>query len=156
MIEIYNKKELLPPGRKLIVNNETVFPGLVNIREFTEDDYAVIKLIDNAELIDENTGSIQTPFGITEIGELSSGCKTVLNYLGITRHLDYWENPPMLDISECGANALDVLFDIVEKHPSGVLFFLRHTDKLFKCKTREFLFNGKMKGDELNDIRLCN
>lgn len=156
MIEVYNKQEYLPNERFVIQDNEAIFPGLLNIDEFTDDDYFVIKAIDNAKLIDTSTETIETKFGTTNIRQLSTGCKTVLNYLAITRHLNYWEVPPVLEVTECGANALDVLFGMAEKYPVGIIFLLRHTDKLFLCSDRNFKFNGKVEGRKLNDIRLYN
>ncbi len=44
-----------------------------------EEAAQIVKSIDNAELLDENTGLIKTPFGLASVNNLSTGCKTTLN-----------------------------------------------------------------------------
>ena len=53
----------------------------------------IIELIDNAKLLDENTGLVKTPMGLTSVNNLSTGCKTALNVAFVREH-------PELNISK--------------------------------------------------------
>lgn len=71
----------------------------------------VMRRIDGVTKFDPVSGAIVTPFGSTTIDHLSCGCKTVLNYL----YSD--EKYKLININQCGDNALEVLFDTMEKVP---------------------------------------
>ncbi|MCR5402803.1 MAG: hypothetical protein K6E91_03170 [Butyrivibrio sp.] len=119
---------------------ESFFNYKVTASHFSEQDIKVLSDIDDAVLLDKNTGAIQTPFGITDITHLSTGCKTVLCYLYLRRKET---SSIILDVTECGYNALDVLFECVEKQgDSDSVFVLRHKQGLIKCKDREYTING--------------
>lgn len=114
-----------------------------DVRNFAEVDLNVMKKIDGAVLLDSNLGTIQTKFGITNIKSLSSGCKTILSYLYMKRNSDS-QGDKILDITECGANALEMLFQCVDYYQdSKTVFLLGHTYGLLYVKDRDYCIDGK-------------
>ena len=71
----------------------------------------------------------------------------VLIYLYILRNKESYDGSILLDVTECGSNALDVLFDLVEKFGGDleITFLLRHRNDLFKCKSRNYVVDGRSK-----------
>lgn len=148
MINIITKYSNI--GNSCIRDFESFFEKYVLSRDFDDMDLYAMQSIDKAVLLDKNIGTIQTRFGVSDILHLSTGCKVVLSYLYIKRCGDTFSGK-VLDITECGSNALDVLFDCVEKlNDSETVFLLRHSNQLIKCKDRSFSFsvNGN-KSDSL-------
>ena len=99
--------------------------------------------IDGEVLLDANSGAIQTKFGLTDILHLSTGCKVVLSYLFIMSRTMMHFFDLVLDITECGSNALSVLFDCVNLlQDSKTVFLLRHTNNIISIKDGDFRVNG--------------
>lgn len=138
-IKIYTDKKYLE-GRTILIDNESFFKINVAAREFCEEDLKVMWEIDSAELLDSTTGLIKTRYGLTDINHLSTGCKTILNYFYLQRHHTPYT---VIDLSECGYNALRVLFDFVEKQGQVMDFLLTHQDSLDECGEREYLINNQ-------------
>lgn len=127
----------------MIRDFESFFEKYVIAKEFESIDLDVMKRIDHAVLLDKKSGAIQTQFGITDILHLSTGCKTVLSYLYIVKRSEHKFSGKILDVTECGSNALNVLFNCVEQlHDSETIFLLRHTNQLLKCSNRDYDING--------------
>jgi hypothetical protein len=123
---------------------ESFFEKYVLARDFEPLDLSVLYDIDRAILIDKKTGTIKTKFGITDILHLSTGCKIVLSYLFIERNKKEFKNI-VLDITECGSNALEVLFSCVDKlQDKDTVFLLRHSNQLLDCKERDYNVNEKI------------
>lgn len=123
---------------------ESFFEKYVLARDFELLDLSVLYDIDRAILIDKKTGTIKTKFGITDILHLSTGCKIVLSYLFIERNKKEFKNI-VLDITECGSNALEVLFTCVDKlQDKDTVFLLRHSNQLLDCKERDYNVNEKI------------
>lgn len=70
-----------------------------------DKDKYYMNVIDEAQYMGD--GYINTPFGKTEIQNLSTGCKTLI-LLNHMREL----NNPVINIGECGKNVLDIIFDM--------------------------------------------
>ena len=79
MVKIYTSKKYFRP-EEILIDNESFFDNTVTAKSFDELSLDVIMNIDKAKLIDRNIGTIETPFGITSIDNVSTGCKAVLNY----------------------------------------------------------------------------
>ena len=92
---------------------------------------------DNAKLLDENTGLIKTPMGLASVNNLSMGCKTALNVAFVRKHPEL--NISTINVTECGYNALEVIFSM---NVNDLLFYLGHSDSLFKCKDRKYCIDG--------------
>lgn len=132
-----------------INDNDNYFFQNISPQGIDELAKKVMKFIDGAELIDSSTGKIQTSRGIGSIENLSTGCKTVLNYIYAR---EYDKEIEAINISYCGYNALDVLFDIAEKDDNEIVFILLHKDGIYKCKDREYLIDGKRQINTLLDM----
>lgn len=127
----------------IIRDFESFFEKYILSVDFEQIDLDVIKSIDNAVVLDRKSGAIQTNFGLTDILHLSTGCKVVLSYLYIKRHDEFSGN--ILDITECGSNALEVLFKCVDMLlDSNTVFLLRHSNQLLNCTDRNYRINGNI------------
>lgn len=138
-IKIYTDKKYLE-NRMILVDNESFFKINVVAGEFCEEDLRVMREIDSAELLDKTTGLIKTSYGLTDMNHLSTGCKTILNYFYLQRHRTPYN---VIDLSECGYNALRVLFDLVETQGQIMDFLLMHQDSLDQCGERDYLINNE-------------
>lgn len=102
----------------------------------------VIKQIDRAIILENN--KIETPRGITYLTDLSSGCKTVLNYLYADKEYLF------INVTQCGANALEILFQTMEKVPNiQRKLILCHKDRIYKCNKRNYVINNKKHIEDL-------
>lgn len=124
----------------IIIDNDAYFNENVVAKTFGSLESRVIKEIDNATIIDYQTGAIKTSYGIGALENLSTGCKTVLNYIYVSKND---RRIKALDASFCGANALEVLFSTIEELEYPLSIVLRHRDELYKCKEREYRINGE-------------
>lgn len=123
---------------------ENFFRAKIFSTSFTDVDLSVLQEIDHAELLDRHTGAIKTDFGITSIDYLSTGCKTVLTYLYILRNANNYDGSILLNVTECGANALRKLFSLMDQENDlDITLLLRHTNNLFLCGEHDFLYDGK-------------
>lgn len=84
--------------------NDIYFRGVTLGEEITEEDKGFIRRIDNTEFI--NKQSIITPYGNTNLENLSTGCKTLLNIL---------HHPEIVfTVNECGDNVVDIIFEYLK------------------------------------------
>ena len=151
MINVYTHRELLD-SEMILDEVEDFFIAKVSSRQFDGNDEAVISEIDNAIVLDYQTGEIKTPFGLTDINRLSGGCKTVLVYLYMKRHPDEYRDC-VINVTGCGYNALESLFKQMDRlNDSSTILLLLHTDGLRNCSKRKFLINNKHEVDEISEI----
>ena len=132
-----------------INDNDNFFFQNISPQNINAEAKLVMKQIDNAELLDASTGKIQTPRGIGSIEDLSTGCKTVLNYIFVR---DNNVDIQAINVSYCGYNAVDVLFDIAEKDNSDFAFILMHRDGIYKCKEHDYFIDSKRHISSLLDL----
>ena len=142
MVNIYTDYKKYDKGT-IILDNDAYFDENVVANTFGELENNIIKNVDYAEVLDFNTGTIKTPRGIGALEDLSTGCKTILNYVYIQKN--NIDNIKAIDASHCGSNALEVLFSTVETLGSPIDIVLRHKDELFRCKERDYVIDGKKK-----------
>lgn len=119
----------------IIVDNEDFFFRVVIFSEIKEA-AAIIKSIDNAKIISLDKGLIDTPFGITNVDNLSTGCKTALNvaYLNLHPEIDV----DTVSLVECGKNAIDCIF----KMDSNIKFYMKNSGAIFKIEDKKFSIDG--------------
>lgn len=135
MINITSKE----PTENYIRGVDAEFDVMIKARMFNNLSLEVMKKVDNAELLDKNLGTIKTPYGITDITHLSTGCKTVLLYLNMPDE----DKNCILNISQAGPNALEVLFDCVDLlKDSNSKFYLGYAGGLRHMKKHTFSING--------------
>lgn len=140
MINIYTDYDKYDT-QAVILDNDAYFDENVVANTFGELEKNIIKKIDNAEVIDFNTGAIKTPRGIGALEDLSTGCKTVLNYIYLQKHNIF--TIKAIDASQCGTNALEELFSTMEIVEYPIDIVLRHKDELFKCGERDYKINNR-------------
>lgn len=128
---------------ELIKDNESFFNNNVTAKDFTDDSIKIMMDIDKAKLLDASTGKIETPYGICNIENLSSGCKTILNYYFIKSFPKLYPNIKAINAVECGWNALEELFKAVEKNKDKIEVLLQHNNDVYNCKEREYCIDGK-------------
>ena len=109
MITVYKKKSI---SRKMIVEkfNDTFF-NKHTTEMLDERADSIISQIDKSRMIDKY--SIASRFDGTRlnIDKLSTGCKTALNIM---------YNPDRIfDVSECGENALEVIYTLKSTVPTS-------------------------------------
>ena len=126
----------------VIMDFDNFFDLYVESKYFGELDLYALKEIDNASILDFDLGTVKTPYGVTSMESLSTGCKVILSYLYIQRNKENYGGI-YLDITECGSNALEVLFQCVDKlGDNETVFILRHLDSLEKVSNRDYMING--------------
>lgn len=125
-IKVYTDKSLIDQT-KYEEGNSVYFDYKYKIKDMTELDKEIMGKIDKATYIGK--GGIETPYGITNIYDLSSGTKTVLNIVN---------NPDRIfDATDCGENALEVLFELIDG--TDIKIILRHS--MFDVGGREIIAN---------------
>lgn len=126
----------------------------ISAKDFGELDMYAIHEIDNAKILDKSIGTVQTPFGVTDILKLSMGCKVVLVYLYMRRNINKYTDY-VLNVTECGANALEVLFECASRlGDSSITFLLEHSDGIELCSERDFVINGNRCEDLAKGVAL--
>ena len=102
MIKIY-KKKAIPESLKLIKINDQYF-NKYTVEMLDEKAADIIWEIDRSKMIDKYF--IESRFDSTKlnIDKLSTGCKTALNIM--------YNPDKIFDISECGENALEVIYTL--------------------------------------------
>lgn len=104
MIELFLDKKSLGKSR-LIEKVDVTFDSHVDALRFDAFDTACIKIVDSAKYISNQ--QVQTPFGLTEMINISTGCKTLI----LINHAHDLDNA-VVNIGECGANVLNMIFKL--------------------------------------------
>lgn len=144
MIKVYNKIEGFFELDEILIDTDRFFDISVPSMEIDDVGEKVMNRIDRARFIDKKLGTIETPYGITSYQNLSTGCKSVLDYIYISKHPVRYKEVKAIDFTECGWNALDCLFDIITDGLNDKLgIIIRHDDELYKCKPYKMRFNDE-------------
>ena len=137
MIRLYRDKAKFD-RESILLDNESFFMNNVSAKWLGDASLRVMNKIDGASLLDANTGTIQTPYGVTDINNLSTGCKTVLNYIFIKENRERYKDVLAIDATECGWNSLEELFRAIEEGGYDIGVILEHRNKLLKCSKRTY------------------
>lgn len=130
------------PDDGVIRDAESFFYKYISAHDCDELCEDVLLKIDSAVILDRNLGTIKTKFGITDIYHLSMGCKIVLTYIYMYKHKNQFGNM-ILEITECGGNALQVLFDCVTRlHDDKTVFLLRQSTQILNFNNIKAKING--------------
>ena len=111
MVKLYSEDFELPKDLKAIDQVSLYFRGNIHKWNIDEKDLELMKTIDNVSNFDSSRGAITTPFGITLIDNLSSGCKTCLV---INHCLKRGIEDIAISLERCGSNALDLAFELLD------------------------------------------
>lgn len=148
MIKIYTRCDYFKDS-EILYDNDSFFNLNVNIKANDKLANEVLMKIDRAKLLDERLGTVITPYGACSINDLSSGCKTIINCLYLHNNKDKYSNIKAINVTQCGWNALEELFKVMEENGIDINLCLEHTNLTFKCNKRDYLINGKEVVDEL-------
>lgn len=141
MVKVYNSVKFFDE-KEILFDSEAFFDGAVSARNFDEDNLNVMKKIDKAVLLDKDTGTIKIPFGVCRLEDLSTGCKTILSLIEIIKNKKY-ANIKAINATECGYNAIEEIFKIIENSNSDIGVVIEHDNDLYKCSERDYLINDK-------------
>ena len=125
----------------VLADNDIFFDEYVKSSEFEDIDREVLDKVDGAVVIDTEIDTVKTKRGVCRLNDISTGCKTVLNYLYLCRNREH--RYKALDITYCGANALEELFNVMEKKQYSIDLILMHKDEVFKCSNRDYFIDGR-------------
>lgn len=130
---------------KKLMDLESFFNSRVlsKSKEFTDLDFYIMKEVDGATIIDLKLGTVKTRFGVTNLRHLSTGCKVVLSYNYILKHMDKYSGV-VINITEASGKALVILFDLADKFKdNSTIFLLEHQEGLLDIEDRDYLVNGR-------------
>ena len=102
MIAVYKKKSI-PKNLELIKINDVFFNMYTSVR-LDKKAEEIINIIDCSRMIDQYTISSRFDGTRLNVDKLSTGCKTALNIL--------YNPDKIFDVSECGENALEVIYSL--------------------------------------------
>lgn len=124
MINVYTKKNLLPPNCIFINNIKAFFTTEVRQNFRSCSKYKeILSCIDHATIVGDTGDVIITPFGITTIDNISTGCKSVFCYFQLLKMFPDLSTV-VLDLSKCGANGIEFILQNEYMHESGMGFFI--------------------------------
>lgn len=142
MIRIYSNKSKFNE-KDMLLDNEAFFINNVSPKSLNDAYLKVMQSIDQAILVDANIGTIQTPYGITSIDNLSIGCKTVLNYIFLELNCELYKDVKAIYATECGWNAIEELFKQMEAFKYDLAVIIEHDNKLYNCSDREYCIDDE-------------
>ncbi|MDR2750582.1 MAG: hypothetical protein LBC41_07985 [Clostridiales bacterium] len=112
----------------------------------------LIAKIDGAKFINHKSLALETPFGVADIENISTGLKTALNVLHKIKKFP-GENF-CVNLDECGNDVLCVIFEM--HSGSNVFFYLSRSFYIqdFTANYEKYIINGKRpkSRDELIEI----
>lgn len=137
MIDIYTYYPKDSTDNNTIIDNDLYLSEKIRADMLDDIGKAVMNDIDSAILLDSNNGCIETPFGITCIENMSTGCKTVLNYMYADESYEY------INVNGCGENALELLFKIIDSgiYKNRKLILFNHN--VGECSHRDYNIHYK-------------
>lgn len=143
MIKVYNKIDDFFKIENVLIDVDRFFDISIPPGEIDKMGKVVMQRIDNAVFLDQNIGTIKTPYGVTSYKNLSTGCKCILDYLYLTKHSSEYQDVKAIDFTESGWNAIDCLLDVIDGEGDDLGIVIRHDDGLYKCKSHRMLFNNE-------------
>jgi hypothetical protein len=146
MVRLYTDSKLLGDTYVLgSANMKAFFILKVGAAGVTADGSKCIEEIDRAVFVKGCNDAVRTPFGVTGLENLSTGCLTVLNLLYIKENgLNI-----AVDVTGCGSNALNFAFEHADS--GDIPLVLRHLD-VSRCWHRSFLVNGEQRAKNMFEL----
>ena len=104
----------------------------------------IMRVIDTAEIIDYQLGTVSTPFGITSMQNLSTGCKTaLLVHCLCTDTLKFNEDIVTVELVGCGWNAVQEVIRACIKESILLSYSTPDVGRM----SGEFMLNGIIYND---------
>ena len=145
MIKLYTDLKYAPKDIEWIRFNDALFNSNIVARKLTDKDFRLMEEIEGVTLVDKETSLFKSKTGLISIDKISTGLKTLLNIRWLKRQNKVYG----VDITECGPNVLDYIFEEVTDGSIPVL--LRHWDVL-DLKDRYIEVNGKERVRTMNNL----
>lgn len=133
MVNVYTKYNGSLP---VITQCDAWFDAFIDISDLDERCEEYIRKIDKAEIIDRNSWTVRTQFGVTDISNLSTGLKTLL----IIRVLKLKGESAVVCIDECGTNVKTL---VLEEADNSNISLLAHYCGFDLGIEKEFLVDDK-------------
>lgn len=140
MVRLYTSEKYFDTT-DIIRDNDGFFNNNINAGKFNARSIRAITNIDGAELLDAKLGTIKTPYGVTSIYNLSTGCKTVLNYIYLLearKTIDDFRSVKAISANGCGWNAMEELFKVADECSGDLAVILEHDNDIHKCSERDY------------------
>jgi len=146
VLRIYTDMKYIPTGYSVVLYNDSYFDSCTKEKRLTfrNESLGAIKIIDKADLVDARNGTILTPFGLTDLNHLSTGCKTLVNILETSANESL-----IFSLNECGANVLSAIVGLLNNSPEEFKVYLTIGTEFIKLKDCLFYLND---GTELLDV----
>lgn len=139
MIKLFTDIKLAPSETNWVMVNDAFFDANIAVKKLNKRDKELMYEIEGIKTLDNNSDAVMSRTGIITINEISTGLKTLLNIRFLKRNIERVNKPFGVNITECGKNVLDYVFEEVKGGSMFVL--LRHFDVL-GLKNRYIEVNG--------------
>ena len=142
MINVYTCKNLIPEEyTEMFTDPIGVVRQFMKAKDFTDLEIDTLKEIDEATVYDKEWQLVKTPYGVTNLYNVSKGCQNVLAYIWVMKNKP--EKKWWIDIRECGINAVERLFKCAELlGDSQTIFYMPHQNDIWELSKREYKLNG--------------
>jgi len=132
-----------------VISNDDTFNSVKYDVGFLQRHSDIMQAIDKATIVNEVTLEIRTPYGITSVDSLSTGCKTLLNIAYLQERIK--GQKAIVNIDECGNNTLDKIFNAVKG--TNIYLFISHDTAAVNTKYKFYINGNKLKDEfEFTDI----
>ncbi len=142
MIKLYTSLDYFNKDN-ILFDNEAFFKEMISSKELADDELNILWEIDKAKIVNNKIDKIETPYGICSLKDISTGCKTAINIMFIMKHKEQFHKLEAINATECGVNALESIFQIVDKYNYDINIIVEHDDDIWECSKREYLINGE-------------
>ena len=141
-VYIYTKKKYFVQCH--IMSHDLWFRRVMYDREFLKQQKDIIWKIDKAKVTDYKTLQIVTPYGQTEVDNLSTGLKAILNVRYVMQKDNVSTQRVLICADDCGDNILPYLFQDICN--SNVCLYITHPI-MHMPKGYTIYVNGKLLED---------
>lgn len=147
MIKLYRRMSFFRKN-EVLDDPEMFFINRISASDLSPDSLKMLKIIDNATLLDVKSGRVETPFEVCSIDDLSTGCKVAACVVYLNEHRKDFEAIKAVYATIAGVNALDCIFDYLEKTNFDMPIIVEQED-IFDCKDRIYRVDGEITVDSL-------
>lgn len=148
MIRLYTDLKFAPDNIDWIRYNDIFFNSKISAGKLTDKDLSLMNEIEGLILVSKKDSLFKSRTGIILITNISTSLKTLLNIRWLKRQKNI-KKVIGVDITECGSNVLDYVFEEVSDGSIPVL--LKHWDVL-ELKDRYIEVNGKTRVKSMNKL----
>lgn len=139
MIKLYTDTKFAPSNIKWVMVNDAFFDANISVKKLNKKDKELMNTIEGIRTLDNNYDAVISRTGIITINDISTGLKTLLNIRFLKRNIERVNKPFGVNITECGKNVLDYVFEEVK---DGSMFVLLSHFDVLGLKNRYIEVNG--------------